>query len=117
MTVTPELPSGWLPTPHQLERAPQLAILVALDSTLEVAICALQVAHPELDDDPESPYWVARPDRHAAEKLLELIDRLRTAIARYRKALPDPPPADTVLDHRYDDDLFGPDDCDDEIPF
>ena len=117
MTDTPDLPSGWLPTPPQLEHAPQLAVLVALDCTLEVAACAVQVAHPEIDDDPECPYWVARPDRLVAEKLLTLIDRLRIAIARYREALPEAPPAEPLHDNPYDDDLFGPDDSDAEIPF
>ena len=117
MTATPDLPSGWLPTPPQLEQAPELAVLVALDSTLEVAACALQVAHPEIDDDPECPYWVARRDRLIAENLLILIDKLRTLIARYRKALPEPPPAELAPDKPYDDDPSRPCVSDDDIPF
>lgn len=117
MTAVRDLPSGWLPTPPQLEQAPELAVLVALDSTLEVAACAVQVVHPEIDDDPECPYWAAPPDRLAAENLLVLIDRLRTALARYREALPEAPPAEPIPDNPYDDDPSAPDDSHDEIPF
>ncbi len=117
MTHNQGLPSGWLPTPPQLEQAPQLAVLVALDSTLEVASFAVQIAHPEITDDPECPYWVARPDELAAERLLTLIERLRTVIARYRKALPVIPPAEVVTDDSDDDDTLGQGTLDDEIPF
>ncbi|MGH2668685.1 MAG: hypothetical protein ACRDH5_06120 [bacterium] len=118
MTATSDARSrGLLPTAPQLEQAPQLAILVVLDSTLEVTTCALQVAHPEIADDPECPYWVAPADRLIAEKLLALIDRLRTAIARYREALPEEPPAEHLPDNPYDDDPCRPTDSDDDIPF
>ena len=46
-----------IPTPDDLVDAPELAILVALDHTLELAASALACAHPELLD-PERPYWL-----------------------------------------------------------
>jgi hypothetical protein len=109
------------PTPKELDRSPELAVLVILDSALEVAACALQVAHPEIDDDPECPYWVARPDRRAAERLLTLADRLRSAIARYREALPEESPVGPAPEGPCDGNPVAPSelgpDSDDDIPF
>jgi hypothetical protein len=73
-------PSRWLPTPPQLEQASELAILAALDAILELAACALEVAHPEIDADPECPYWVAAADRLTAESLLQLFEDLRVLL-------------------------------------
>lgn len=117
MTGRPDPAAGRLPTPPELEQAPELAVLVALDSTLEIAACAVRVAHPEIDEDPECPYWVAGPEGLAAEKLLELIDLLRAAIDRYRETLPEPPPVEHVPDNPFDDDPSGSHDPADDIPF
>jgi hypothetical protein len=83
MTTAPASPSDWLPTPEELERAPQLAILVALDATLEMTACALQVAHPELVRD-EPPYQLFGPRLIVADELLSLVERLREALCCYR---------------------------------
>jgi hypothetical protein len=107
--------SRWLPTPPQLEQAPELAALAALDAILEVAACALQVAHPEIDADPECPYWIAAADRLTAESLLQLFEDLRVLLARYRDETLRP--VDVLDQESYQDDppRAAPDD--DDIPF
>ena len=83
MTTAPDPPSAWLPTPEELERTPQLAIMVALDASLEMTACALQVAHPELARD-EPPYQLFGPRLIVADALLSLVERLREALCCYR---------------------------------
>jgi hypothetical protein len=77
-----------VPTPDDLERAPELAILAALDHTLELATAALVCAHPELRD-PERPYWLASPTRSLAlaTSLLRRTHGLQRALHAYRRAL------------------------------
>ena len=77
--------SDWLPTLDELERAPELAILASLDSTLEMTACVLQVAHPELARDEECPYWVCGSRLIVAERVLSLVERLRDALFRYQE--------------------------------
>jgi hypothetical protein len=83
MTTAPPPPSGWLPTPEELGRTPQLAIMVALDASLEMTACALQVAHPELARD-EPPYQLFGPRLIVADELLSRVERLREALSCYR---------------------------------
>jgi hypothetical protein len=109
------LPSRWLPTPPQLEQAPELGVLAALDTLLEVATCALQVALPEIDADPECPYWVAGDDRLTAESLLQLFEDLRVLLARYRDETLRP--ADILEDDPCHDELPCAAPSDDDIPF
>jgi hypothetical protein len=77
-----------IPTPDDLDRAPELAILAALDHTLELAAAALAGAHPELCD-PERPYWLGSPTRSLtiAKTLVPRIRGLQRAIRAYRRAL------------------------------
>jgi hypothetical protein len=77
-------PSRWLPAPHQLEQAPELAILAALDQVLELAACALHVAHPESHADPDCPSWAREADHAIAEGLLARFDDLRLLLGLYR---------------------------------
>ena len=77
-----------IPTPDDLDRAPELAILAALDHTLELAATALVCAHPELCD-PERPYWLGSPTRSLtlAKTLVRRTHGLQRAIHAYRSAL------------------------------
>lgn len=77
-----------VPTPDDLDRAPELAILAALDHTLELATAALVCAHPELCD-PERPYWLGSPTRSLtlAKTLVRRTHGLKRAIRAYRRAL------------------------------
>lgn len=76
------------PTPDDLECAPELAILAALDHTLELAATALVCAHPELPD-PERPYWLGSPTRSLtlAKILVRRTHGLQRTIRAYRRAL------------------------------
>ena len=77
-----------IPTPDDLDRAPELAILAALDHTLELATAALVCAQPELCD-PERPYWLGSPTRSLtlAKTLVRRTHALQRAIRAYRRAL------------------------------
>jgi hypothetical protein len=66
-----------MPTPAELDEAPELAMLAALDHTLEIALRALVAAHPQLGDS-ECPAWVRRASAagDAAERILNASKRL-----------------------------------------
>jgi hypothetical protein len=72
-----------LPTTNNLWSDPQLAILAVLDTTLEMAACALQAQHPDMCDD-ERPYWI-RADLSSAmaEEVISYIHSLRKALDGY----------------------------------
>ncbi len=75
------------PTPNELAHAPELAVLAALDTTLEIALRALVAAHPALAD-PERPYWTLEesPTGSAANVLLGRAKAMLKALAAYRRA-------------------------------
>jgi len=77
-----------IPTPDDLVDAPELAILAALDRTLDLVVRALVCAHPELVD-PERPYWLRRasPSAAAAETLVDQTADLKQALIAYREAI------------------------------
>lgn len=77
-----------IPTPDDLDRAPELAILAALDHTLALAAAALACAHPELCD-PERPYWLGSPTRSVtiAKTLVRRTRSLQRALRAYRRAV------------------------------
>jgi hypothetical protein len=77
-----------IPTPDDLDHAPELAILAALDHTLAVSVAALAGAHPELGD-PERPYWLGLPSRSVtiAKTLIRRALGLQRTIRAYRRAL------------------------------
>jgi len=88
------------PTPIEIAHAPELAILAALDDTLDLALRALVAAHPPLGD-PDCPRWTQdlSPTRAAADRLLaaarpltHALDAYRRAVARPRRRDPDPDP-------------------------
>jgi len=77
-----------IPTPDDLADSPELAILAALDHTLELAASALACAHPELLD-PERPYWLGPPTRAVtvAQTLVRRTRGLQRALRAYREAV------------------------------
>lgn len=83
----------------QIQCAPQLALLAAIDHSLALAEHALTVAHPELVDDlfPDDEILADL----VARQLADAITNLRQLLARYH----------TVID---DDIRLG---IDDDIPF
>ena len=99
----PDPKDDWLPSPEELDQAPQLALLAVLDRSLEIAAYAVLVAHPELSDPEPPPYW-RPPDRsaNAAESLLRVAARLRRALSLYRittlRATLSHPPGEPLAD-------------------
>jgi hypothetical protein len=67
---------------------PPLAILAALDATLNLAILSLAANHPALSDC-ERPYYLPPllPSDKIAEKLIPIGRKLQRALADYRKAI------------------------------
>jgi hypothetical protein len=76
------------PTPDDLVGAPELAILAALDRTLDLVVRALVCEHPDLAD-PERPYWLRRASRMAtaAETLVDQTADMKQALNDYREAV------------------------------
>jgi hypothetical protein len=77
-----------IPTPDDLDRAPELAILAALEHTLELAARALACAHPELRD-PDSPnsHRPNPPGLAIANTLARRSRALQRALRTYRRAV------------------------------
>jgi hypothetical protein len=75
-------------TPDELDRAPELAILSALEATLELAAIALACAHPELRD-PDSPnsHRPNPPGLAIANTLARRSRALQRALRTYRRAV------------------------------
>ncbi len=78
-----------LPTPDDLNDAPELSIVAALEAILHVAETAIWAANRELDGgaspfddgDPQPPrVWIA-------DTILEHIEQLTISLARYRRAI------------------------------
>ena len=76
------------PTPDDLAHAPELAILAALECTLELVVRALVCAHPELAD-PERPYWLRQASRMttAAETVVDQSVDMKQALIAYREVI------------------------------
>jgi hypothetical protein len=76
------------PTPAEIADAPELAILAALDDTLETALRALLAAHPQLGDL-ECPAWAreASATSAAADRVLTAARPLAHALDAYRRAI------------------------------
>jgi hypothetical protein len=90
-------PRRRLPTPAELDEAPELAILAALDDTLETALRALVAAHPQLGDS-ECPAWARTTSAasDAADRILSASKPLANALDAYRRAVT--PHRDTETD-------------------
>jgi len=79
-------------TPCEIESAPELGALAALDAVLDIAVYVLAVAsHPELTDE-ERPYWLGeRSASYAiAKNIVRLSEQMRNAILQYRVAVAQP---------------------------
>lgn len=74
-----------MPTPTDLMDQPQLAVLVALETTLISALRALLAAHPEILDD-TFPRTIQEQD-HWAERLIYLGSELEETLRKYHRAL------------------------------
>ena len=83
-------------TPDDLDAAPELAVLVVLDATLDQAALALIAQHREVVDSDDlvglpPATWIADVLIAAAENLRHLVQRYRLAAlddARYRARNP-----------------------------
>ena len=83
-----------LPTPPEIARIPELAVLSVLLSALEVSVRALVAAHPELEGNTPPPetnaaFGLAQRFVCQAHKLKRLIDS-------YRRLPIEPPPDDPI---------------------
>ncbi len=74
--------NGWFPTAPDLEDAPELAILVALDLALEMAEHAILAQFPRITRD-NPP---AEPSARAAAAIRTSAWHLRRLISRYKSA-------------------------------
>lgn len=82
---SPRAADCWTPTPPQLEQAPELAILAALDCALQTATSALLAVYPEFCDlEPHEPL---SPAALGASQLISSAHQLRGDIAGYRSAI------------------------------
>ena len=81
-------PPQKLPTATELAHAPELAILIALDTLLEMTTVTIHLALPELELVPRG-HQLLNPDFDdrdlvVAQDILNLVDALRSTIQRYR---------------------------------
>ena len=77
--------SGRLPTPPELDSAPEMAILAVLPVLLDLALSALVVANPELTDS--DPPYVHPPRVRCARAIVRRVARLENALSAYRRAI------------------------------
>ena len=83
-----------LPSAAEMAHAPELALLIALDTLLEMTTATIELALPELDLvqrdcgllDPEDDHR----DLIVAQGILELVDLLRHSIQLYRNLVLQP---------------------------
>lgn len=73
-----------LPTPRELATAPELAILAALEATIDVALIALVAAHPELQATDDAADPVSSLVASAADNVIDKAQALADAIIGYR---------------------------------
>ena len=94
-----------LPTPKQIEKAPERVVLHALGHAIELTLRTLAAVHPELGQRAERPYWLSEPPRPeiAAERIVVAAQELEKCICEYLLALeigtapePDDPPEDDL---------------------
>ena len=88
-TRTGRRPGRRLPTCRDLGYAPELAILTALESAVDVALVALVAAQPELQPNAHGRDIVSTAAGVAADAVIDRAQALVLAIADYRAALHD----------------------------
>ena len=77
------VPPHPLPTASELAHAPELAILIALDTLLEMTTVTIHLALPEFDLVERNPKLLDR-DLAVAQDILDLIAALRHTVQIYR---------------------------------
>jgi hypothetical protein len=77
----------WQPTPPEIDRAPEIALLAVLDHALDTAAAAVIAAHPNILDDEPLYRRLDRPEMKAADAILTRARRLRDALDQYRRAI------------------------------
>jgi len=82
-------PPGRLPTPQELACTPELAILSAIETALDLANVALVAAQPELRLRADQRDAVSTVAAETAERVIGCAQALASAIADYRAALLD----------------------------
>jgi hypothetical protein len=73
-----------LPTPDELLRAPELAILSALETLLNLALVAIVAAQPELQATADGHDAVRTDAANSADCVIAKAQTLAVAIADYR---------------------------------
>jgi hypothetical protein len=77
-------PSEPLPTPPELDQAPELALIAVLEITLEITVRALVAAHPQLCEH-QRPYWIPQtPSSTIAQVIVSTVDSLQQSLHDYR---------------------------------
>ena len=75
-----------VPTPHEIDRAPEVAVLSALKATLTVSRIALISARAELRDPGSGQHILfSEDDSGMVRTLLTLMDALREQLDTYRR--------------------------------
>jgi len=74
---------GRLPTPDELLRAPELALLSALETLINLAILAIVAAQPELQATPDGHDAVRTDAANSADLVIAKAQTLAVAIADY----------------------------------
>ncbi len=82
-----------MPRPTDLMDNPQLAVLVALETTLLAGMRALLAVHTDMLDD-RFPRTVTKQDL-LADRLIYLGGQIVDALSKYRNALSEKDPADS----------------------
>lgn len=87
MLAAPRLCDADLPTPAELDYAPELAILVALERSIPLATAALLSAHPALRDGADINQRETTPLLSwLADDIARQLDALAISLTRYRQA-------------------------------
>jgi hypothetical protein len=73
-----------IPTPTDLDRAPELAVIAALDAALKASVFAMISAHPSLRDPDSS---VGNDAYLVASVFLAIANQLGEAISAYHRAI------------------------------
>ena len=91
-----------IPTPNELDHAPQLAILATLDAALLAAHFAVIAAHPQMRDQQFLPeqapdsYWIATVLLASLEELHNAVFAYQQLIQQERQ-MQDPPDSDLLF--------------------
>lgn len=72
-----------LPTPDELLRAPELAILSALETLIDLALVAIVAAQPELQETADGHDAVRTAAANSADLVIAKAQTLAVAIADY----------------------------------